>query len=462
MELILPEIITKTIPLLKNLVGDIDDIALINVLNAKLANMITQTGVNFKQYANSKSAVLSYYGINFMISGSSKDYSVDCVNNYLIPFVEDELKEKIEQYKEEYYYQHMTDNLTKAEKNQVQKEIDNIRVANYELHNPNCTGLYKEAEQIAKIKFGSLFIRIGEFGDYLDSIVGNNNSAKKELYQKLKEIYEGTIAPSIIAGDSKREVLKNIPVQVLIYTDFENLLNPKIKDYYVASLKTGQARRGFVYMPLDKNRKIAHPVHPEIKNEAIFDLLGLQKEYKKIFDTLNKLDKKTFYLSGDAQEYLYQYNCRCIDYFNDSKDDIIIRLEKKESFWKITKLAIVYGILDGILKDPTCTTIKEKHVKMAESFYNAIEPSLKVVINERAKTTVEKFAELIFNRCCEDGFISRTELRKTNWLKKRFTEDFDKMKPEIEDELKEVYKCYLLDYEGGKNSKGYQIRLIEE
>ena len=229
MELRLPQIIEESVPALRKLVGDVDKIALVNVLNAKLANMITQTGVNFKQYSNSKPAVLSYYGINFMISGSSKDYSVDCINNYLIPFVEEEIKNKIEKYKKDYYEEHIALAKTKTQEKQVEKEVDSIRVANYELHNPNCTGLYKEAEQIAKMKFGSLFIRIGEFGDYLDSIIGNNNPSKKELYQKLKEIYEGTIAPSIIAGDGKREVLKNIPVQVLIYTDYENLYDEKIK-----------------------------------------------------------------------------------------------------------------------------------------------------------------------------------------------------------------------------------------
>ena len=458
MELRLPRIIERTIPSLRKLVGDVDKVALINVLNAKLTNMITQTGVNFKQYSNSKPAVLSYYGINFMNSGTSKDYSVDCVNNYLIPFVENALKEKIEKYKNDYYEEHMLTAVTKTQKNQVEKDVANIRVANYELHNPNCTGLYKEAEQIAKIQFGSLFIRIGEFGDYLDSIVGNNNPSKKELYQKLKEIYEGSIAPSIIAGDGKREVLKNIPVQVLIYTDFENLYDERIKKYYVASMKTGQARRCFTYMPLDKNRKIGYPVHPEEKNEAIFELMGLQKEYKQIFDTLNNLRDKTYYLSAEAQEYLYNYNCRCIDYFNESKDDIIIRLEKKESFWKITKLAVVYGILEN----PSCTTIKKEHVQMAESFYRVIEPSLKTVLTEREKTVVEKFAEFIFNKCVENGYVTRTELRHTGWVKKNFAKDFEKMLPEIEDELKEVYKCYLYEYEGNRNTKGLQIRLMGE
>ena len=188
-------------------------------------------------------------------------------------------------------------------------------------------------------------------------------------------------------------------------------------------------------------------------------MLGLQKEYKAIFDTLNNLDEKTFYLSGEAQEYLYQYNCRCIDYFNESKDDIIIRLEKKESFWKITKLAVVYGILEN----PSCRTIKQEHVMMAESFYRLIEPSLKTVLNEREKTVVEKFAELIFNRCFENKFITRTELRKANYIDdKNFAKQFEKILPEIEDELKEVYKCYLLTYDGGKNSKNLQIKRIED
>lgn len=460
MELKLPKIINKTLPSLKNLVGDVDEIALVNILNAKLANMITQTGVNFKQYDNSKPAVLSYYGINFMISGSSKDYSIDCINNYLIPFVEEELKERIEVYKEEFYEEQMLKAKTPAQKKQVERDVQNIRVANYELHNPNCTGLYKEAEQINKIKFGSLFIRIGEFGDYLENIVGNNNSAKKELYQKLKEIYEGSIAPSIIAGDSKREVIKNIPVQALIYTDFENLYNERIKKYYVNSMKTGQARRCFTYMPIDKKHKIAYPLPPAFKRDAILELTELQKDYKVIFDTLNNMVDKTFYLSPEAQDYLYKYNCRCIDYFNESKDDIIVRLEKKESFWKITKLAVIYGILEC----PSDLVIKKCHVQMAESFYNAIEPSLKAVLVEREKTVVEKFAEFIVNQCEENGFVSRTDLRHVNILKndKTFTKDFENLLPEIKDEIESTYKYWFLEYEGKKNGKGFQVRKMDE
>ena len=168
---------------------------------------------------------------------------------------------------------------------------------------------------------------------------------------------------------------------------------------------------------------------------------------------------KTFYLSPEAQDYLYEYNCRCIDYFNESNDDIIVRLEKKESFWKITKLAVIYGILEC----PSDLVIKKCHVEMAESFYNAIEPSLKAVLVEREKTVVEKFAEFIYNTCNSNGFVTKGELRKTNFIRNDlFAKHFDNLVPEIKDELEETYHCWLFDYDQGKNTKGFQMRKMDE
>ena len=179
----IPNLIADSLLPLKTLVGNIDDVALINVLNAKLANMITQCGVTFKQYANSNPAILSYYGINFMNSGSNKDYIVDCINNYLMPFVEGQLEQRVEQYREDYKKEQSLTRVGKKQEELIEKEADSIRVANFELCNPNFTGLYKEAEQIDKMQLGSVLIRIGELGDYLDQIVGGNQS-KRELYQK--------------------------------------------------------------------------------------------------------------------------------------------------------------------------------------------------------------------------------------------------------------------------------------
>lgn len=444
-------LIQQTLQPLKTLVGNIDDVALINVLNAKLTNMITQTGVKFKQYQNSNPATLSYYGINFMNSGSNKDYVVDCINNYLMPFLEEQLEKEIEQYKERYRDEQSAVRVGKKQEEAIEREIDSIRVANYELHNPNFTGLYKEAEQINKMEFGSLFIRIGELGDYLDQIVGGNQS-KKELYQKLKDIYEGTIAPSIIAGDSKRQTLRQIPVQALMYTDFENLLNPKIKEYYLTSLKTGLARRSFIYMPTNSNKKLDYPQKISERVSAIDDLLRLQKQYFFLFSTLLEKEDKVYVMSSEASELIYQYNCQCIDYFNSSTDDLIVKIEKKESFWKITKLAVVYSIIDN----PAANIVDAKYVQAAINFYNRIEPSLIAIITKRKESKVEQFAQFISGY--KNKVVMMSDLRKSGIIgqvnfSKFMKDNFD----DIADELQVSYNLTLYPYKGSKNCKGYQV-----
>lgn len=448
--MLLPNIYTKTIRQLKTLVGNIEDVALINILNAKMANMITQTGVSFKQYNNSKPCTLSYYAMNFMNSGSNKDYTVDCINNYLIPFVEEYIFNEVEKYKNELLYQ-LEYETNKKNQKIIESEIDKIRCVNYELANPNYTGLYQEAKQIKRVKFGSLFIRIGELGDYLEEIVKGNQS-KTELYHKLKDIYEGTISPNVIASEVNREVLKNIPVQVLMYTDFENLLDNKIKDYYLKTLKTGMARRSFIYMPIEKNKKLDLPLHPDFINQAINGLRELQPQYKLIFDKLINNNNKEYYFSGEAQNKLYEYRCQCINYYNESIDDIIIKLEVKESFWKITKLAVIFSILDN----PLNCMVSEKYVDMAIGFYNKIQPSLKAVIEERQLSSIEKLAKYIYDN--RNRIITTMMLRKSNILKhKSFSKDFQLILNDVKEELYAVYNCSLIDYDGDRNMRGYQV-----
>ena len=443
-----PEIIKNSIAVLKQVTDNVDDLALLNVLNSKVANLVTLKGATFKQYSNSSPRTLSYYGINFMHSGANKDYTVDCINDYLMSFVRPLLEKRIEDFKQNYIEEHEQFVDSKKEQDKIDEFIKNIRVSNFELLNPNYTGLYKEAEQIQKIGFGGLFIRIGELGDYLDAIV-TGNAQKKELYQKLKDIYEGTVAPSIVAGDGQRKTLKNIPLQVLMYTDFENLYNEKVKQYYINSLKTGMARRCFIYIPHYENPYLNYPKTPEQKEQAFYQANKIEQEYKHIFEQIT--EKQVYLISEEAKQYLYDYQCKCIDYFNTSKDNIIVKLERKESFWKITKLAVIYSIVDN----PLNTIVSTKYVQMAEDFYNNISRSLADVIEKRKATEIEQIADYMVKNA--DNPITRTELRKTNIVNgNKFKMFFDNHLEEIREEIRlQGYEMY--EYNGDKNSKGYQL-----
>ena len=445
----IPTILNESITVLKNIVDNVEELALLNALNSKVANLVSLKGCKFRQYSNSTPRTLAYYCMSFMHSGMKKDYAVDCINDYLLSFVPQELAKQIEEYKIEYEETQRLVRVGKKAEKQKDDEVERIRSANFEISNANYTGVFKEAEQIALMKFGSLYIRMGELGDFLD-LVSSGDKSKKELYQKLKDIYEGTFYPSIIAGDSKRQTVKGVPVQIYLYTDFENLYNPKIKDYFISSLKTGMARRSFIYIPSDEKKIIEYPKRPNSTEQAIFATRKLQEEYKRIFDTIK--ENTIYQLSEEAKELLYDYQCSCIDYFNQSKDNIIVKLERKESFWKITKLAVVYSIIDN----PISTVVNSKYVQMAIDFYNLINSGLKNVIEKRKKSEIELYAEHIANN--KDDIITRTDLRNLNIVNgNKFKKFFDEHFDEIKEELENSYGLLLYSYEGRGNSKSYQV-----
>ncbi len=444
----IPKILSESIGVLKDIVDNVEELALLNALNSKVANLVSLKGCKFKQFSNSTPRTLAYYCMSFMHSGMKKDYAVDSINDYLLSFVPQELAKHIEEYKLEYEEtQRMIRTGKKAEK-QIEEEVERIRSANFEIANVNYTGVFKEAEQIALMNYGSLFIRMGELGDFLD-LASSGDKNKKELYQKLKDIYEGVFYPSIIAGDSKRQTVKGVPVQIYLYTDYENLYNPKIKEYFISSLKTGMARRSFIFIPSDEKAKIKYPKRPNATENAIFKTKPIHDKFKQIFDTIQ--DNTIYQLSEEAKDLLYDYQCECIDYFNNSRDNIIVRLERKESFWKITKLAVVYSIIDS----PTSIVVHSKYVQMAIDFYKAISPGLKNVIEKRKKSEIELYAEYIAEH--KDEIVTRTDLRNLNLVysgkfKKFFEEHFE----EVKEELESCYGLLLYPYESVGNTKAYQ------
>ncbi len=445
-----PKLLLDSIDFLKGIVDNVEDLALLNALNSKVANLVSLKGCTFKQYTNSSPRTMSYYCMSFMHSGTNKDYMVDCINDHLLPFVKEEMDWHIDDYKQQYELEQTELRKGKNAEKEIASELDRIRVANLEIANPNYTGLYREAEQITKTGFGSLYVRMGELGDYLENIASGDR-AKKELYQKLKDIFEGTFYPTIVAGDGKRETLKNIPVQAYLYTDFDNLYKEKNREIYISSLKTGMARRSFVYIPENENKKISYPKRFDWKEDCFFRAKELQKRYKEVFDAIKT--KTTYNMSEEAKELLYQYQCKCIDYFNNSNDNIIVKLEKKESFWKITKLAVVYSIIDN----PTNTIVSSKYVEMAIDFYKLISPSLKRVIEKRKKSEIELYAEYVANH--KDEIITRTDLRNLNYVHgSKFKKFFEEHEEEIKEELESSYNLLLYPYDGGNKSlKAYQV-----
>lgn len=439
-----PEIIKQSLPIIKDVTNNVDDLAILNCLNAKFANMITQKSILFRQYSNSSPRTLSYYAMNFQPSGSSKDYVVDCINEYLMPFIEQELQSKIEQYKNTFELKHPELNAK-----QVREELAKVRPENFEIANCTFTGFYKEAYQLDQLGFGAICIRISELGDFL-TMAQSGDKGKAELLSKMKETYEGNVMPSIISGDTSRKKLKNINIQVIMYTDYENLFAESVKEYFLALLRTGLARRCYVFIP-DSETKLDYVITAEEKERQFEKARTIQQDIKRIYDSI--ISNTIYSLSEESKQMLVDYQNSCIDYFNSSRDNMIVKLEKLNSFWKITKLAVVYSIIDN----PTSIIVQSKYVQMAIDFYKLISPSLKKVIEKRKKSEIEKYAEYIADH--KDDIITRTDLRNLNYVHNaKFKKFFDEHLDEIKEELDVNYSLLLYPYEGGnKSMKAYQV-----
>ena len=75
----IPTILNESITVLKEIVDNVEDLAILNALNSKVANLVSLKGCKFTQYSNSSPRTLAYYCMAFMHSGSNKDYVVDCI-----------------------------------------------------------------------------------------------------------------------------------------------------------------------------------------------------------------------------------------------------------------------------------------------------------------------------------------------------------------------------------------------
>lgn len=412
----LPKLITQCLPLLRSLTNNnVCDEALVNVLNSKLAYMFAVKGIKFQQYSNSNPKSLAYYGINFMASGTAKDYTVSIINDYLLDFIEPYLQNYLISYKEHYYEEqvHLRTSTVANPKQkekiiaQIDEELKQFRHINIEIEEGTLSGVYAEARQIDQIGVGSLFIRISELGDYVDSAVKSDKD-KRALMQKMKNIYEGTVMPSLIASATDRRPIYNLGVQALMYTDFQNLLDSQNNKFFKDLLKTGYARRCFIYMPKSDDVKLNYPTDSLTAESAIRNSRAVRNDLCGIFE---QTFPRTLQFSEECQQFIEQYRCHCVDIVNEMqhKRDIVAT-DLLESFWKIQKLSVVYELLNN--PKSNCVTVNA--FQQALSFYEAIRPSLRYMLERHDVTPLDECVTFLIDNVGKT--LKKMDLRRQNFV----------------------------------------------
>lgn len=434
--------------------GNIPPIALQNMINAKLAQLIGSKGVTFKQYSHSKPMVPNYYSICFLGSGVGKDMAADLINDYLMPFLGLEQAKQIEHYKQQLADEAQAKHTNDSKKNKeldarAAEAIERVRPFNLDIADATFTAVYSEAEQISKVGSGAICIRISELGDFIDNITGGDAN-KKELLEKLKDMYDGKVMPRLISGD-KRANLNNIPINALLYSDFKNLLDEKNNVYFKKMLETGLARRAFIYIP-DGHIKINKPIGFAAKEKAQEHAINLCNDLCEVYKSIPQNACYTF--NETAKVALQEYQDSCVDQYNELIEcNQILATDVHASFWKITKLAVIYHVVEN----PTTFVIGPRYVQQAIDFYNEIKPCLKLLIDKRADSPEDRLKKWLKNQTKP---FKRTEIKNQKFVNdNRFSKWLDEVMPQVCDEIKAETGVSIFEYKGfGGNTKAYQTR----
>lgn len=413
--------------------------AVMNSLNSKIAWMVSLRGARFRQYSNSKEMPITYYGYNFVASGSHKDYVIRLMNDYLFDFGVDYINEKLKKAREI--------EMMKPEKEQIQ-----YRSLNIELANPNYTGLYQEALQ-QKLLGGSLFIRIGELGDYLEGVTSGNLS-KRELYNKLKDIYDGDVYPNVVAADRGREPVLGIPIQCLMYSDLDPIRNSKVKKAILTSLRSGMARRSFIFVPKENKTIMNYPLDARLKEEAITSSVMIRETLKRRFYAIPP--NAVYTLSPSARALLASYQQESIDFFNAYTEEDIVRIERKESWWKILKLSIALGIL----AEPQNLLIDSKYVQQAIDFNMSLGKGLELLLNLRQRDDFDVAIQYFKSKV--GGIAARSDLRRLGIGKGDFARWVVRNEESLAEELEIVHGIKIFPFKERPNCYSWQVMKIKE
>ena len=343
---ILSEVLTKA--------TDAPEMILLNALHYKMS--IFLNGLNNRLVipdAKGGLMPMNMYAISFADSGTSKDKSLNIINSYLLPFVEEQyneiIKDNISTAKIAVQEEIMTKEMSATETKQYL--ADNApREPLLEMRTATFEGFIANREAVSRIGVGGTSVLMSEFADMIE-----HEKTFKELLTGLVEVYDmGNIGAKATASNSNSKPTKDIPSNLLVFGSTTGLLDGGITERKLMTmLGRGLARRSFFALP-DKQHRRGHKdkddlmaYYQSIKGEAeatkqASHMLALELEH-----LLLKAGKHI--VLSDEADFLYQmYKVLC-----EKRAESIVnahdgyRAEVANRHWKTLKISGIYSMLSG-------------------------------------------------------------------------------------------------------------------
>lgn len=243
----MPEIMKYIVLLLRTKLIDFSFNCCLNMLIYMLFAMISSKRVYIKEHSESvMQTTLSWYAIIFSGSGTGKDYCIKILKELIFKKYYDVwFKDKSNDFtrnEENRIRQEVEtlfkDNQAKQKQAYIKSELSQLRKPKTEITQGTQEGLYAEAKVLNKAKFGSLNIRNSEYGRYLKTRTPERDMFDNCLYN----CYDGNIESKCIKGNAGEENIKNLPVNLLCYSDQSIFLNG-IKNIFKELMEAGICKR---------------------------------------------------------------------------------------------------------------------------------------------------------------------------------------------------------------------------
>lgn len=322
-----PKILGKISRQLEQIYPNIPAKIILNTLLVKVIQMFTSKRITFDE--SGKIKIPNWFSLVFLPSGGGKDRLVDDLDMFVFSKYHEWYKNEADKLYEQ-QLEELKLNKEKTKSIKLQKVIE-------ELQNATPEGLYKLAELIKNSSFGSIFIKMSEFGLYIK----NAGKQDQKFLSNFCQLYDCKVQGKIIKSEGFIEIIQNIPINVLAYSD-SDVFKTDIWSYFKILLDSGLCRRFQVSFqpPIDS-------VFFERSDEEERNLYQILSAYgDELFEIFEKVQNKSCYrLLPKAKEIFNEY-CKWNNTMYNEEPIPLCKAEIKSRCQKIIKLSCIFACIN--------------------------------------------------------------------------------------------------------------------
>ena len=315
-------------------------------------------------------------------------------------------------------------------------------------------GFYSDAKALSKAEFGSLFVKISEFGLFLK----NSNNYRNNFLSTLYEGYDGKVVSKSIKGEKREPNLEDIPINVLAYSD-PTLFKEDLKEIFQILMQTGLARRFTVSFKQPEKLKYTALTDEEERN-FYKKAKNLGLELFRQFEILPK--NSCFKLLPEAKELQNKYKSQLVDLYNEEEREML-KAEIMSREFKAVKLSCLFACLNHVNEQVINLNDMEQAISTVE--YLSQDFKKFITYNPRKADMYDKVFEFFKNHLGE-------EFKTTELISKYYAEigigrdNFRRNFNDIIETVKEIASLnnYFLNIDGSKfkNGKAFSLVILDK